>query len=80
MRRSAPRLLFVPGRADRAPITMHLLGCECAACNPPVPSIAEPSMVRVLAEMAGTIAIGLASAWLTDWALDGPGIQIMFGY
>lgn len=80
MRLQSPRVLFVPGRADRAPITMHLLGCECAACNPPVPSIAEPSMVRVLAEMAGTLAIGLASALLTDWALEGPGIQIMFGY
>lgn len=80
MRRTSPLILLLPARADREPITMHLLGCDCAACNPPVPSDAEPSVLRALAEMAGTLAIGLASALLTDWALGGPGIQIMFGW
>lgn len=70
MRHHAPR------PADYAAI--HDAECRCDECNPPVPSIPE----RLLGptEVLGGIAFGLLNAWILDKLLDGPGIQILFGF
>ncbi len=65
-----------PSRPD----VWHGQSCRCTACNPPVPSVAEPSMLRTVAEMVAALSFGLFNAWVVDRLLDGPGIQIMFGY
>lgn len=70
MRHSAPRPV------ERA--TIHDAQCRCDDCNPPVPSIPERLLGPV--EVLGGIAFGLLNAWILDRLLDGPGIQILFGY
>ncbi|WP_230772060.1 hypothetical protein [Sphingomonas sp. Leaf4] len=62
------------------PAIWHGQSCRCAGCNPPVPSVAEPSLLRTVAEMIAALSFGLFNAWVVDRLLDGPGIQIMFGY
>lgn len=70
MRHHAPR------PADH--VAIHDAECRCDDCNQPVPSIPE----RLLGptEVLGGIAFGLLNAWILDVLLDGPGIQILFGF
>ncbi len=62
------------------PAIWHDQSCRCAGCNPSVPSVAEPSLLRTVAEMIAALSFGLFNAWVVDRLLDGPGIQIIFGY
>ncbi|WP_156349175.1 MULTISPECIES: hypothetical protein [unclassified Sphingomonas] len=62
------------------PTVWHGQSCRCSGCNPPAPSIVEPSPLRTVIEMVAALSFGLFNAWVVDRLLDGPGIQIMFGY
>lgn len=57
---------------------IHLIDCDCRECDRPAPSDRDYH-VRAAVETVAIFAVGYITAWLTDWALDGPGLQIMVG-
>ncbi len=67
-----------PAPRPAEPAVWHAADCQCADCNPPVPSIPTQSWSAL--EVIGGFALGLLNAWILDRVLDGPGIQIMFGF
>lgn len=58
---------------------IHLLGCNCVACLPPSPSD-RAYHLRAAVETIACLAVGGTAAWIADRLVDGPGLQIMFGY
>ncbi|KQM79373.1 hypothetical protein ASE70_05760 [Sphingomonas sp. Leaf22] len=69
-----PRVRPLSLRHDPAPrrVTIHLIDCNCPACD-------RDYHRKAAIETVAMFAIGFVTAWLTDWALGGPGLQIMIG-
>lgn len=67
---------LAPRTHDRAGI--HNADCRCDVCNPPAPSLPASTLGRI--EVLGGLAFGILNAWIIDKLLDGPGIQILFGF
>ncbi|MEP9401888.1 hypothetical protein [Sphingomonas sp. VNH70] len=61
------------------PTTIHPAWCECTECAPPVPSVAEPTLLATIAEMIACVAFGILNAWIVAQLIDGPGIHVMIG-
>ncbi len=61
------------------PMPWHAETCDCADCNPRVPSIAEPSLLATILEMAACVVFGVVNVGIIDWLLDGPGLHVMLG-
>lgn len=62
-------------RHDQAPrrvTTIHLTDCNCPDCD-------GDYHRKAAIETIALAVVGLVAALVTDWAVDGPGIQIMFG-
>lgn len=53
-------------------LTIHLIDCNCPDCD-------RDYHRKAAIETAACFVVGLLAAMLIDWALDGPGIQIMVG-
>ena len=70
MRHPAPRT------ADH--VTIHAAACRCDICNPDAPSVPDSSATPII--VLGGLAFGFLNAWIIDRLLDGPGIQILFGF
>ena len=71
-----PRVRPFSPRHDQAPrrvTTIHLTDCNCPTCD-------GDYHRKAAIETAMLFAVGLGAALVTDWAVDGPGIQIMFGF
>ena len=57
----------VPAHPIRRPSELHILGCDCPACEPPVPSVVPALTGRqVLGLGAAGFAVGHALAFAYD--------------
>lgn len=59
---------------DAAPrrVTIHLIDCNCPDCD-------RDYHKKAAIETVALFVVGLVAVLVTDWAVDGPGIQIMVG-
>ncbi|PXA98100.1 hypothetical protein DMC47_10405 [Nostoc sp. 3335mG] len=69
-----PRVRPFSPKHDDAPrrVTIHLINCNCPDCD-------GDYHRKAAIETVAIFVVGLVASLLTDWALGGPGIQIMVG-
>jgi hypothetical protein len=68
-------------RPRPAPREIHLLGCDCPACEPHRPSRPRfrASTLSVSVQVLAGLALGQAAVVLYDWLAAGPGPFVVFG-